>query len=57
MTRAGSVLTPVDRAELADLFLAATKAVAPAVTDDERSLLRDVIDRMLLEWDAPLNFD
>lgn len=57
MTRAGTVLTSRERAELADLFIAATQAVTPAVTADERALLRDVIGRMLLEWDAPLNFD
>ena len=57
MTRAGTLLTSRDREELLDIFLAATQAVTPDVTPDERTLLRDVLDRMLLEWDAPLNFD
>jgi hypothetical protein len=57
VTRAGSTLTTRDRAELVDLFLGATEAVAPSISPDERSLLRDVIDRMLLDWDAPVNCD
>lgn len=57
MTGTGSVLSSRDRAELVGLFLGATQAVAPGVTDDERELLRDVVDRMLQEWDAPLSCD
>lgn len=57
MTRTGGTLTSRDRAELVGLFLGATQAVAPSITPDERTLLREVIDRMLLEWDAPVNCD
>ena len=57
MTRTGSALTSRDRAELVELFIGATQAVAPSITHDERTLLKDVIERMLLDWDAPVNCD
>ena len=57
MTRSGTALTSRDREELVEMFLAATQAVTQGVTPDERTLLRDVVDRMLREWDAPLSCD
>ena len=57
MTRSGTTLTSRDREELVEIFIAASQAVTPDVSPDQRTLLRDVLDRMLREWDAPVNYD
>jgi hypothetical protein len=57
MSRIATIMTPAERKELIEVFLAATQAVTPEVTSDQRSLLRQVLDGMLRERDAPVNCD
>jgi hypothetical protein len=50
-------VTAQEREELIGLLLAAMQVVVPRVSNDERSLVRVVLDGMLREHPAVLGYD